>query len=171
MTYGISTSNSSALAHPAAEITGRVAQLARAFRARNLPVVLVNVAGGAPGRVDAKFSFTPPADFAELIPELDQQPTDLTVTKKRVGAFAGTALDDLLRQRNVTQLFFAGIATSRGVEATARAAYDQGYNVVTIADAMTDMDIAANTHSIEKTFPKLSEVTTTEEVLRTLAAT
>jgi hypothetical protein len=31
--------------HPAGEIIGRAAQLARAFRERNLPVVLVNVTG------------------------------------------------------------------------------------------------------------------------------
>lgn len=36
--------------HPANEITGRIAKLARAFREHNLPVILVNVAGRAPGR-------------------------------------------------------------------------------------------------------------------------
>ena len=39
--------------HPADEIIGRAAQLARAFRERGLPVVLVNVTGAAPGRTDA----------------------------------------------------------------------------------------------------------------------
>ena len=48
--------------HPTAEIVGRAAQLARAFRKRGLPIVLVNVMGRAPGRTDAgspKFSFPP----------------------------------------------------------------------------------------------------------------
>ncbi len=40
--------------HPAGEIIGRAAQLARAFRERSLPVVLVNVTGRAPGRTDAR---------------------------------------------------------------------------------------------------------------------
>ena len=39
--------------HPVGEIVGRAAQLARAFRERGLPVVLVNVTGAAPGRTDA----------------------------------------------------------------------------------------------------------------------
>jgi len=39
--------------HPTSEIVGRSAQLAQAFRERGLPVVLVNVAGRAPGRTDA----------------------------------------------------------------------------------------------------------------------
>ena len=39
--------------HPAAEIIARASQLARAFRERRLPVVLVNVSGRAPGRTAA----------------------------------------------------------------------------------------------------------------------
>ena len=41
-------------AHPAGEIIGRAAQLARAFRECGLPVVLVNVTGRAPGRTDRR---------------------------------------------------------------------------------------------------------------------
>jgi nicotinamidase-related amidase len=39
-----------ATVHPIREIIARVAQLARSFRERGLPVVLVNVTGAAPGR-------------------------------------------------------------------------------------------------------------------------
>ena len=39
-------------AHAAADIVARAAELARAFRRHRLPVVLVNVTGGAPGRVE-----------------------------------------------------------------------------------------------------------------------
>jgi len=63
--------------HPGAEIVARAARLARAFRGRGLPVVLVNVTAAAPGRTDAeprKFSFS--ADWTELVPELQQQPGD-----------------------------------------------------------------------------------------------
>jgi nicotinamidase-related amidase len=37
-------------AHPAGDIVQRASVLANAFRRHKLPVVLVNVAGGAPGR-------------------------------------------------------------------------------------------------------------------------
>ena len=43
-------------AHPAGEIVAQAARLARAFRARGLPVVLVNVAGRAPGRTEIRNS-------------------------------------------------------------------------------------------------------------------
>ena len=155
-------------AHPAAEIVGRAAQLARAFRERNLPVILVNVAGRAPGRTQAQFNFSPPPDWTELVPELDRQPDDYTVTKLQIGAFHGTALEQILRRRGVTQVFLAGVATSVGVEATARQAYDQGYHVVLVADAMTDLNADAHRNSIEKTFPRIGEITTTDEALAAL---
>jgi nicotinamidase-related amidase len=155
--------------HPAGEIVDRNAQLARAFRQRGLPVVLVNVSGMAPGRTDAghpKFSFPP--DWTELVPELEQHPNDCLVTKQRWGAFLGTSLDQYLRQHGVTQIVLTGVATSIGVESTARSAYDLGYNVALVVDAMTDRDADAHRHSVEKIFPRLGETSTTANVLKLL---
>jgi nicotinamidase-related amidase len=158
-------------AHPVAEITERVAALARAFREQDLPVVLVNVAGAAPGRTDAgPHGFDLPAGWANLIPELDQRPQDHLVTKMRWGAFHGTSLDDHLHKKGVTQVILAGIATSIGVESTARNAHDNGYHVALVVDAMTDLDADAHTYSVTKIFPRLGETATTEEVLARLKA-
>jgi nicotinamidase-related amidase len=155
-------------AHPADEIVGRAARLASAFRGRGLPVVLVNVAGRAPGRTKVQFNFTPPADWTELVPELDHQPSDYTVTKQQIGAFYGTALEQILRRHGVTQVVLAGVATSSGVEATARNAYDHGYNVTLVVDAMTDLSADAHRHSVETIFPRLGETATTDDVIRSL---
>jgi nicotinamidase-related amidase len=157
--------------HPAGEISSRIGVLAQAFRERGLPVVLVNVAGLAPGRTDAgprNFSF--PASWTELVPELDQQPSDHVVTKYQPGAFHGTSLDHYLRRQGATQIVLTGIATSIGVEATARSAYDLGYHVALVVDAMTDLDAEAHRHSVEKIFPRLGETATTSEVLDLLEA-
>lgn len=154
------------VAHPIDGIIERSAQLARAFRERGLPVVLVNVAGGAPGRTDvARPRMSLPPDFTELVPELGRHPDDILITKNRVGAFLGTSLDETLRQRGVTQIFLTGVATSNGVEATARCAYDLGYNLVLVIDAITDRDPEAHRHSIEKVFPRISEMDRTDNVL------
>lgn len=158
------------LAHPTSDIVARSAQLADAFRKRGLPVVLVNVNGMGPGRTDAgprKFAF--PADWTDLVPELNQQPEDILISKQRRGAFIGTSLHEILRQRGVTQVFLTGIATSAGVEATAHSASDHGYNVVLITDAMTDRDPDAHRYCIEKTFPRLGETDTTANILKALA--
>jgi nicotinamidase-related amidase len=156
-------------AHPTGEVVGRAAGLARAFRTHGLPVILVNVAGGAPGRTEVKLNFTPPADWTELVPELDRQPSDYLVTKHQIGAFYGTALEQILRRRGVTQIVLAGVATSSGVEATARNAYDHGYNVTLVVDAMTDLSADAHRHSVETIFPRLGETAMTDDVLDALA--
>lgn len=152
-------------AHPVADIVANNAALLRAFRAKGLPVVLVNVAGRPAGRTDAPAHGTPPADWAELIPELEVQPDDHKVTKLQWGAFYGTSLDQFLRRRGVTQVVLAGISTSIGVESTARNAHEYGYNVALVVDAMTDLNAASHQHSVEKIFPRLGETTTTAEVL------
>ena len=158
--------------HPAADIIARAARLAGAFRERGLPVVLVNVTAGAPGRTDAGWpKFERPADWAELVSELAQDSRDHLVTKQRWGAFLGTTLDEYLRQRGVTQIVLTGIATSIGVESTARSAYDLGYNVALVVDAMTDRDVDAHRNSVDKVFPRLGETTTTDDLLKLLRQT
>ena len=157
--------------HPASEIVDRAARLARAFRERGWPVVLVNVAGLAPGRTDAgprQLAFQ--GDWTELVAGLNPQPGDHRVTKQRPGAFIGTDLDDYLRASGVTQVVVVGVATSLGVEATARSAYDHGYNVVLVVDAMTDRSAEAHRHSVEVIFPRLAETGTTEQVLDLVGA-
>jgi nicotinamidase-related amidase len=157
------------MAHPFSGIVGRSGQLARAFRERSLPVVLVNVDGMAPGRTDAgRPNYAFPPDWTELVPEPDRQPGDYTVTKQRWGAFSGTSLDEDLRALGVTQVVLTGVATSIGVESTARSAYDLGYNVALVTDAMTDRDPDAHGYALKKIFPRLGETATTEEVLKLL---
>jgi nicotinamidase-related amidase len=152
----------------AAEIIDRVTQLAHSFRQRGLPVILVNVDGFAPGRSEARFTGSLLADWAQLVAELEPQPGDYRVTKRQFGAFHGTDLDEVLHRHGITQVFIAGVSTSMGVESTARQAYDQGYNVVTVMDAMTDLVAEAHRNSVERIFPRISERATTGEVLEFL---
>ncbi|HMG63405.1 MAG TPA: isochorismatase family protein [Streptosporangiaceae bacterium] len=156
---------------PVAPVVQRAAQLATAFRRRGLPVVLVNVTGRAPGRTDAGRSgggggggAALPPEWSDLVDELDVQPTDHLITKRRRSAFHDTGLDTLLRDLGVTQVVLAGISTSSGVESTARAAYDYGYHVVLATDAMSDPDTDAHRNSIEHIFPKTGETATTAEI-------
>lgn len=152
--------------HPAAGVVARSASLARAFRASNRPVVLVNVDAGAPGRTDAGARALPSdPEFAAFVPELERAPSDHVVTKKRWGAFLTTDLDAWLRGKGVEQVVIVGIATSIGVESTARFASEHGYHVVMVTDAMTDFDIGVHENSVAKIFPRLAETTTTDELL------
>jgi nicotinamidase-related amidase len=152
--------------HPADDVVRNAAALAADFRARDLPVVLVNVTGGAPGRTEAGGAAGGPRaeDWAELRAELGAGPDDVLVTKQTWGAFHGTPLDMELRRRGVTQIVLAGIATSIGVESTARAAHEHGYHVTVATDAVTDMDADAHRNTVERIFPRLGETGTTEQV-------
>lgn len=154
--------------HSPEPVVERSARLAEAFRAKDLPVVLVNVTGGAPGRTEAAGGngAAPPADWAELRPELGVRDSDILVTKQQWGAFHGTALDLELRRRGVTQIVLTGIATSIGVESTARAAHELGYHVTLATDAMTDLDADAHENSVERIFPRLGERDTTDALLK-----
>ena len=158
-------------AHPVAEVVGHAAELAAAFRFSRLPVVLVNATGRAPGRTQVQRApATPAPDWADLVEELDEQPDDVRISKQTWGAFHRTDLDAQLRARGVTQVVIAGIATSMGVESTARAAYEHGYHVVLATDAMTDSTAEAHGHSVEWVFPLLGETATSEEIVLALEA-
>lgn len=155
--------------HPAADVVARAAELARAFRRHRLPVVLVNVTSGAPGRTEQSRSTAGrPDDWAELVPELDRQPSDHTVTKRTWGAFSNTGLREYLEKLGVTQVVIAGISTSAGVESTARCAHELGFNVTLAVDAMSDTNLDAHTNSITRIFPRLGETGTTSEIIALL---
>ena len=157
-------------AHPAAAVIANARALAGAFRARGLPVVLVNVDGGAPGRVEQiRHPGARPADWSELVPELDPQPGDLRITKRTWGAFSHTGQEARLRAAGATQVVVAGISTSAGVESTARQAHECGFNVTLATDAMTDLDPEAHRHSVARIFPRIGETGTTGEILQLLA--
>ncbi|MDE2609305.1 MAG: cysteine hydrolase, partial [Burkholderiales bacterium] len=129
-------------------------------------VVLVNVAGGAPGRTERPRLPEPlPPGWTDLIPELDRQPGDIVVTKRTWGAFASTDLERRLKALDVTQVVVTGVATGTGVEATARQAYEQGFNVTLAVDAMTDTRPEAHANSIANVFPRLGETGTAEQII------
>ena len=153
-------------AHPIGGVLARATVLTAAFRRHCLPVVLVNVTGGAPGRTEQSRSLEGlPADWADLVPELNAQPDDLLVTKKTWGAFTNTDLEARLKALGVTQVVIAGVATSVGVESTARHAYELGFNVTLALDAMTDLSLEAHDNSVALIFPRLGETGSTQEIV------
>jgi len=146
------------LLHPLNEIVERACALIEAFRRHALPVVLVNVDGKPPGRSERGSRLSAlAADFAELLPALNRQPQDHIVTKRTPGAFTNTDLEAYLKRQGVTQIVLVGIATCNGVEATARHAYELGFNVSFAIDAITDGDAEAHANSVSRIFPKLGE--------------
>ena len=152
--------------HPLGEVVTQTRALAGAFRRNGLPVVLVVAADVAPGRTEqGRSRGERPAGWTELLPELGRQPADHTIVKRTPGAFTNTGLEAHLKTLAVTQVVVGGVATSNGVEATARQAYELGFNVTLAVDAMTDTNAEAHHNSVTRIFPKLGETGTTREII------
>jgi nicotinamidase-related amidase len=156
--------------HPIGEIVERTRELIDVFRAKKLPAVLVNVAGRPPGRTEQgpRSSISFAEGWTDFVPELNRQPSDIVVTKRSWGAFATTDLDAQLTARGVTQVVMTGVVTSGGVEATARHAYELGFNVTLALDAMTDVREEAHQYSIKNVFPRVGETGSTHEIISLL---
>ncbi|HEY7236110.1 MAG TPA: isochorismatase family protein [Gemmatimonadaceae bacterium] len=161
--------------HSAEGVIEQAAAMARAFRARELPVVRVRVAFSADGgdvirsRVDAP----PPAitrgpDWAELREEIGTGPHDIIITKRQWDAFFGTELDLQLRRRKMTGIVLAGISTSIGVESTARHGRELGYEIAIASDAVTDTVQAAHENSLQRIFPRLGQIDTTAAIIQAI---
>ncbi len=158
-------------AHPIAGVIENAVALTDAFRARKLPVVFISVDGRAPGRTEHTISLKDiPADWTEIAPELSRRPDEHLVTKRTWGAFTNTDLEKYLKEKGVTQVVVIGVATTAGVESTARHAHELGFNVTLAVDAMTDMNADAHHNSVTRIFPKMSETGTTRQILDLLDA-
>ena len=156
-------------------VVANTARLAAGFRRARLPVIWVTVAFSPDGgdrlvtRTDAPPRQLPldPA-FSELVPELGAQPMDLRLVKRQPNAFYGTDLELQLRRRGITGIVLTGVATSIGVDGTARGAHERGFNVTFALDAITDLEAEAHDFVTRKVYPRLGESGSTDAVLALL---
>lgn len=161
--------------HAAKDVLARSVRLAERFRGAGGLVVLVHVSFSP----DGGDRLTPPTDeppppaavqpgWEEISPDLGRDPKDIIITKRQWGAFYGTQLDLQLRRRGVRTIVIGGIATNFGVESTARDAFERGYALVFVEDAMAGLNSEAHSFAIQTIFPRLGRVRSTEEVLNAI---
>ncbi|WP_263351147.1 isochorismatase family protein [Acidicapsa acidisoli] len=157
--------------HSSADVIARANRLTSELRAKGATVVYVRVSMTEilTMTVDApvrdRNAPPPQAIASELVQELDRQPGDLVITKRQWGAFYGTELDQQLRRRDIQTIVIGGVATNFGVESTARDAFDRGYELVFVEDAMTTLSAEAHKFATEVIFPRMGRVRTTDVVL------
>jgi nicotinamidase-related amidase len=168
--------------HPIKEILANASRLANAFRQRNLPVVIVSVNPfGAPWTLTRKEkSGMPTQSFINKLAKgamtisgltnsaIETAPEDIRITKHTWNAFFETPLHAELQHKGITQIVLGGISTSIGVEGTARAASELGYNIAFATDAMTDYVAEAHNNSLKNIFPRIGELGTSDEILHKL---
>jgi nicotinamidase-related amidase len=102
------------------------------------------------------------------IPVLRLTETDVVVTRRRVGAFAGSDLEIILRTKNVDHLVLTGLSTSGVVLSTLREAVDKDYVLTVLSDLCADRDEEVHHVLTEKVFPRHADVLSSTEWLGTL---
>lgn len=158
---------------PVNEILAKAAALVSAFRKADLPIVVVNVDPTKSLlnnlRTDANAKFTSfPDEWFEIAPEIKTTENDIFITKNAWNAFTNPKFDAELKKRGITGIVLAGISTSVGVEGTARAASEHGYNITFAEDAIADTNADAHEHSVKRIFPRLGEVDDTDKIIKAL---
>lgn len=160
--------------HDTKTVISNTAKLAQAFRANQMPVFLVHV---VPSKETALTAVTDtgfpsmgqlPSDWADFVSELGPEPGDVLITKAQWGAFHGTDLDLRMRRGGYDTIVLTGIATTYGVESTARFAYEYGYQQIFAEDAMSDLSNDAHKNAVELVLKRMGRVRKTAEILKAL---
>jgi nicotinamidase-related amidase len=157
---------------------GRVSAVLQHARQLQLPVIHVKVAfrpnvpeASARNVFLSAVKASPPhqqffqGESGAVHPGIGADERDLTVTKSRVSAFAGTDLDLLLRAQNIDTVIMLGIASGGVVLATALQAADLDYRVVVLKDCCADLDPEIHAAVMEKILPRLTTVTSSTAFL------
>jgi nicotinamidase-related amidase len=110
------------------------------FRSQNLPVVHIQHITTRPG---ATF-FIPGTSGIEIHPSVLPLPGETVIVKHFPNSFRETSLPEHLVDLKIERLVLAGMMTSMCVDATARAAFDLGFQNVLLHDAMATRDLAFN---------------------------
>lgn len=117
-----------------------VEQIARALawaRGAGVPVVHVVHESRRPGAA----LFAPGSPGLEVHPAARPAADEPVVLKHLPGAFTGTPLERLLRERGAERLVLAGFMTQMCVDTTARQGAHLGFRVSVLADATAAMDV------------------------------
>jgi len=155
-----------------AEVLEKAGALVRRFHQLGSPVVRVRVGWSADAgdMLRQPVDQPPPArsfppDWQDFPAELGVADSDIQVTKRQWGAFYGTELELQLRRRGIEHIVLGGISTNIGVESTARNAWELGFGIVFVEDAMSAASGEHHAFAIKNIFPRLGRVRSTAQVL------
>ncbi len=108
--------------------------------------------------------FDKDAPEAAVHDKLAPQPGDVSVRKRRVGAFSTADLDDQLRARGITTLVFGGTYTSGVVLSSMRDAADRDYRLFVAEDLCADPDPEVHALLMKKVFPRQGDIIDTSRL-------
>jgi nicotinamidase-related amidase len=104
-----------------------------------------------------------------LLPDLGVGGDDLVIRKRRYSAFHDTGLNEILRERGVSDLAIAGVMTNLCVETTARDAFVRDFRVRVLMDATATATEEMQRASLINLAYGFAHVQTVDEWLRNAA--
>ncbi len=88
--------------------------------------------------------------------------------KRGLDAFGSTNLDFILRSKGISTVVLAGFLTNCCVESTMRSAYEKGFEVITLTDAVAATSGAEHDNAIAYDYPMFSKPTTVADFVASL---
>lgn len=129
-------------AWPLSRIDDAVRNAAKVIQdARSKGIPIIHVRHESPA--GAPF-FVAGSPGAEIIPAVAPIDSEKVVVKNFPNAFRDTDLKTRLDEESVTDVIVIGAMSHMCIDATARAAFDQGYNVTVVEDAAATCDAEFN---------------------------
>lgn len=107
--------------------------------------------------------FTESSNDTQIHGGVGYRPDDVVVTKRRVGAFSGSDLSEILRGHGAKELIMCGVATSGVILSTIRLASDLDYGLKVLSDGCADGDAEVHDLLMTRVFPKQASVVTVEQ--------
>lgn len=89
--------------------------------------------------------------------------------KRGLDAFASTNLDFILRSKGIKTVVLAGFLTNCCVESTMRSAYEKGFEVYTLTDAVGATSVEEHANAIKYDYPMFSKPITVDEFVAALS--
>jgi ureidoacrylate peracid hydrolase len=101
----------------------------------------------------------------KVINEIEPKPEDYIIPKYRWSTFHQTYFDLALRARGIDTIIISGGAVDVGIASTAYAARDLDYNLIIVRDACSNSYDDAMDVFMDRVFPRMARVRTTDQVL------
>jgi len=149
--------------------------LLKAFREKKLPVIYVNAITETGTKFPVYGRFwslikesgvnEPGSPDVDVIEELAPQPGEPVLTNWPFSIFVGNNLDEVLKGLGVDTLVLVGVATGMALGTAAFAASDLFYNLIIPSDTAIDANKDLHDIFFTRTFPAISLVTTSEDVI------
>ena len=90
---------------------------------------------------------------------------DLVIINVNTSAFSYTNLDQILRAKDIRNLYLAGFATNFVVDSTARYVSELGYNIFVLEDCCESFTEEMHEFEIKNILPKFGTITSSKEML------